>query len=107
MTEQEVLDKVKDPLTLNDAREIDDMLFWVDSWKTHSEEELHEADYRVAQKKLQLIEQHKSVAKAEAFLEVEPLYREQQKLEMRIKQFAAIKTNLKRRFELLTIGRLR
>jgi len=106
LTEEQVIEKIKNPEALNDAREIDDMLFWVDSWKTHSEEELHEIDYRVSVKKLELIEQHKSVAKAEAFLEVEEVYREQQRLEMRIKQLAAFKTNLKRRFEVLLLGRL-
>jgi hypothetical protein len=102
MNLDQVLEKIKEPDKLNDYREIDELIFWVDSWKTDAEEELHTIDYQVANKKLQLIEKHGSVAKGEAHLEVEDIYIKQQSVELRIKKLAAFKSNLRRRYEILT-----
>lgn len=98
----EVIALIKEPDKLNDPREIDEILFWVDSWKTDKEEALHQLDYQVANRLLSLIETYKSVAKAKAYLEIEAVFREQKSTELKIKQLASLKANLKRRFEILT-----
>lgn len=98
----EVIQAIKEPDKLIDHRVVDELIFWVSSWKDDKEEELVTIDQQVAAKRLELIEVHKSVAKADAFLEVEPIYIQQQNIEFRIKQLASFRSNLKRRYEILT-----
>lgn len=98
----EVIQWVKEPEKLIDHRVVDELIFWVSSWKDDKEEELVEVDQQVAIKKLELIEVHKSVAKAEAYLAVEPIYIKQKEIEFRIKQLSSFRANLKRRYEILT-----
>ena len=99
---EEVIEWVKTPDKLIDPRVVDELIFHVSAWKDDYEESLVEVDQQVAVNKLQLIETHKSVAKAEAFLAVEPIYIKQQEIEFRIKQLASFRSNLKRRYEILT-----
>jgi hypothetical protein len=98
----EITEWIKNPDKLIDPRVVDELIFWVSSYKDDKEEELVEVDQLVAEKRLRLIEQHKSVAKAEAYLEVEPIKIEQTKIELRIKQLSSFRSNLKRRYEILT-----
>src|SRR5687767_12385225 len=95
----EVIQRVKEPDKLIDHRVVDELIFWVSAWKDDKEEELLIVDQQVAVKKLELIEVHKSVAKAEAYLEIEPIYQKQQEIEFRIKQLSSFRSNLKRRYE--------
>jgi hypothetical protein len=98
----EVIQWIKEPEKLIDHRVVDELIFYVSSWKDDKEEELVEVDQQVAAKKLELIEIHKSVAKAEAYLEIQPIYKKQQEIEFRIKQLSSFRANLKRRYEILT-----
>lgn len=98
----QVIQWIKEPEKLIDHKVVDELIFYVSSWKDDKEEELVEVDQQVAAKKLELIEIHKSVAKAEAYLEVEPIYLRQQEIEFRIKQLSSFRSNLKRRYEILT-----
>ncbi len=98
----EVIQWIKTPDKLIDHRVVDELIFHVSAWKTDKEEELVEIDQRVAAKRLELIEIHKSVAKADAHLAVEPIYIQQQKIEFSIKQLSSFRSNLKRRYEILT-----
>ena len=98
----EVIQWIKEPEKLIDHKVVDELIFWVSAFKDDKEEELSEVDQQVAAKKLELIEIHKSVAKAEAYLEIQPIYRKQQEIEFRIKQLASFRANLKRRYEILT-----
>lgn len=98
----EVIKWIKEPEKLIDHRVVDEIIFYVSAWKDDKEEELVEVDQQVAARKLELIEIHKSVAKAEAYLEVEPIYKKQQEIEFRIKQLSSFRSNLKRRYEILT-----
>lgn len=102
MTLEEVVEKIKEPEKLIDPRVIDELLFWISSWLTDYEESLSEVDQQVAIKRLDLVEVHKSVAKANAYLEMEDIYLQQQAIERRIRQLKAFKANLRRRFDLLT-----
>jgi hypothetical protein len=98
----EVIQWIGEPEKLVDHRVVDELIFWVSAFKDDKEEELVTIDQQVAAKKLELIEIHKSVAKAEAYLAVEPVYIKQQEIEFRIKQLSSFRTNLKRRYEILT-----
>lgn len=98
----EIIQSIKEPDKLIDHRVVDELIFWVSSWKDDKEEELVTIDQQVAVRKLELIEIHKSVAKAEAYLAVESIYIKQQNIEFRIKQLSSFRANLKRRYEILT-----
>ena len=89
MTLEETLAKIKDFEDLIDPREIDEILFWVSSHKSDLVERIHEVDYKVSARRLELIE-------------VEKVYQEQKKLEYTIKILGEFKTNLRRRYDLLT-----
>ncbi len=99
---KEVLDKIKSPEALIDPREVDELLFWVSSWIGDYEEQLATEDQQVAVKGLDLIEAHGSVAKGQAHLKVEPIYLAMKNTERRIRQLKAFKSNLRRRYDILT-----
>lgn len=98
----EVIQWIKEPEKLIDHKVVDELIFWISAFKDDKEEELSEVDQQVAVKRLELIETHGSVAKADAFLEVEPIYKKQQEIEFRIKQLSSFRSNLKRRYDVLT-----
>lgn len=98
----DLLAKITKPDELVDPRLIDSLLFWISSYITEAENELQELDYKVAFTRLDLIKEHGSVAKADAFLKVTDAYKEQKTLEHRIRTLKAFKANLRRRFDLLT-----
>ncbi len=99
---KQLLEYAHDPTKIINPVVCDDLLFWASSWLNDYEESLAEIDQKVAQKRLQLIDTHKSVAKAEAFLEIEEIYLQQQTIERRIKELRAFKSNVRRRYEILT-----
>ncbi len=107
MLEQELLTYAKEPEKIISPIICDELLFWASSWLTDYEEKLGEIDQQVSQKRLALIDTYKSVAKAEAYLEVESIYVEQQKTERRIREFKAFKSNVRRRYEILVNKELR
>lgn len=102
MTIKEVLDKLKDPTKLIDPREVDELLFWVSSWISDYEETLAEVDLQVAVKEDDLVEKYGTNAKARTKLKVEAIYIRQKEIERRIRQLKAFKSNLRRRYEILT-----
>ena len=102
MTEQEVFEKIKEPEKLIDPREIDKLLFWVSSWITDNEEALAEIDQQVAVKYDELATKWETDAAGKRKLALEPIYIEQKKVGRRIKQLKAFKSNLRRRYEILT-----
>lgn len=93
----EISEWIKNPDKLIDPRVVDELIFWVSAFKDDKEEELAGVDQKVAVKRLDLISQHKSVAKAEAYLEIEEVYKRQKEIERRIRQLSAFRSNLKRR----------
>lgn len=99
---QQLLEYAKDPEKIINPTVADDLLFWASGYLTDYEESLATVDQQVAQKRLELIDQHGSVAKAEAYIEVEDTYLQQQTIERRIRQLKAFKSNVKRRYEILT-----
>lgn len=102
MTFEQVLEKVKDPTNLADFREVDELIFWVSGWIGDYEERLAEVDQRVAVREDELVEKHGTNAKGHTKLKLEPVYIEQQDIERRIRQLKALKSNLRRRYEVLT-----
>jgi hypothetical protein len=102
MTEIELLNYAKDPTKIISPNVCDELLFWASSYLTDYEESLAEIDLQVAQKRLTFIDTHHSVAKAEAYLEIDDLYLQQKTIERRIRQLKAFKANVRRRYEILT-----
>jgi aminoglycoside phosphotransferase (APT) family kinase protein len=98
----EVLEKIKEPEKLIDPREVDLLLFWVSGWIGDYEEQLAGVDQRVAVKYDSLAEIHGSDAAGKRKLALEPVYTEQREIERRIRQLKAFKSNLRRRYEILT-----
>lgn len=99
---KDLLEYAKDPPKIISPMVCDELLFWASSWCADYEESLAEIDQLVAQKRLILIDSYGSVAKAEAYLEVDDLYIQQQKIERRIRELKAFKSNVRRRYEILT-----
>ncbi len=102
MTETDLLQYAKEPEKIISPIVCDELLFWSSSYLSDYEETLAEIDQQVAQQRLTFIDTYKSVAKAQAYLEVDPLYKEQQRIERRIRELKAFKGNVRRRFEILT-----
>lgn len=102
MEEKDLLEYAKDPTKIINPLVCDQLLFWASSYLSDYEEGLAEVDQQVSVRRLGLIGTHGSVAKAEAYLEVEAIYLQQQTIERRIKQLRAFKSNVKRRYEILT-----
>lgn len=99
---QDVLNKIKDPTSLIDPVEVDNLLFWVSSWLGDYEEKLSTEDQQVAVKYDQLAEEHGSDAAGKRKLALEPIFSQQKETERRIRQLKAFKSNLRRRYEILT-----
>jgi len=99
---KDLLEYAKAPEKIISPVVCDELLFWASSYLTEYEEGLAEVDQQVSQKRLELISLHNSVAKAAAYLEVEDVYLQQQTIERRIRQLKAFKSNVKRRYEILT-----
>ena len=102
MTETDLLQYAKEPEKIISPVVADDLLFWASSWLSDYEESLAEVDLQVAQKRLLLIDTYKSVAKGQAYLEVDDIYLQQQKIERRIRELKAFRSNVRRRYEILT-----
>lgn len=98
---KEVIEQLKNPEKLIDYNKVDQLLFWVSSYIAELEEELHETDWSVSLKALELIKEYGSVAKGRVYLEVEEVYRKQRELEMRIRTLKGFRSNLRRRYEIL------
>ena len=97
----EVLDKIKEPEKLIDPEEVNLLKFYVSAFITDREELLNEQNYMVAVKRRELLIEHKSVAKADLYLELEPRYLEREKTKLLIKDLRSIRSNLKDRYEVL------
>jgi hypothetical protein len=102
MEESELLDYAKDPTKIISPVVCDELLFWASGYLGDKEETLAEVDLQVAQRRLNLIDTHGSVAKAEAYLEVDDIYLQQKKIERDIRKLKAFKTNVSRRYQILT-----
>jgi|GEM_PF-5416536 len=99
---QQVLDKIKDIPALIDPIEVDELIDWVSGWIDELEMDLGVVDQQVSQKRLALIEEHKKVNLAERKLEVEEIYIKQQDIERKIRRLKSARSNLKRRYEIIT-----
>jgi hypothetical protein len=99
---KDLLQYAKDPTKVISPVVCDELLFWASSWLGDYEESLSEIDLQVANKRLDLISTHGSVAKAEAYLETQDIYLQQQTIERRIRELKAFKSNVRRRYEILT-----
>lgn len=99
---EEVYNWMREPEKIISPVTADQLLFFVSSFITDYEESLAEVDQKVSQKRLVLIEQYGSVAKADSYLEIEDIYLQQKKIERRIKQLKAFKSNVRRRYEILS-----
>lgn len=99
---EEVLDKMRDPTNLADWREVDELIFWCSGFIGDYEEQLAELDQVVAVKYDDLAEDHGSDAAGKRKLALTDVYKDQKLVERRIRQLKAFRTNLKRRYEILT-----
>lgn len=102
MLVEELLTYAKDPTRIISPVVCDELLFWASSWLGDYEESLSEVDQKVSQRLLTLIDNHRSVAKAKVYLETEDIYLQQQTIERRIRELRSFRSNVKRRYEILT-----
>lgn len=98
----EVLAKIKEPEKLINPVEVDELLFWVSGFIGDYEERLATEDQQVAVKYDELAEEHGSDAAGKRKLALEPIFKQQKETERRIRQLKAFKSNLRRRYEILT-----
>jgi hypothetical protein len=102
MTLEEIAEKIKSPEKLINPEEVNLLKFYVSAFITDREELLNEQNYQVAIKRRELLIEHKSVAKADLYLELEPRYLEREKTKLLIKDLRSIRSNLRDRFEILS-----
>lgn len=102
MTFEQVIEKIKDPTNLADYREVDELIFWASGWIGDCEEALAEIDQRVSIKYDELAEKYGTDAAGKRKLKLEPLYLEQTTLERKIRRLKSLKSDLKRRYQILT-----
>lgn len=101
---QELLTKITAPDELIDIREIDQLLFWCSTYLSEAQDDLSKLDTQVSIRELDLYKEHGSVPKAKVHLKVEQIYQDQQALENTIRALKGFKSDLRRRFDLLTGG---
>jgi hypothetical protein len=101
MTIEEITKRIAEPEKLVSPEEVNLLKFYVSSWITDKEEELNEQNYQVAIKRRELLIEHKSVAKADLYLELEPRYLEREKTKLLIKDLRSIRSNLRDRYDVL------
>jgi hypothetical protein len=101
MTLEEITNRIKEPEKLIDPEEVNLLKFYISSWITDKEEELNEQNYKVAIKRRELLIEHKSVAKADLYLELEPTYLDREKTKLIIKELRSLRSNLKDRYDVL------
>lgn len=104
---KDLLEYASNPEKIISPMVCDELLFWASGYLSDYEESLAEVDQQVAQRRLSLIDTHKSVAKAEAYLELDDTYLQQQTIERRIRELKAFKSNVRRRYEILVNKELR
>jgi hypothetical protein len=102
MTLDEIANKIREPEKLINPEEVNILKFYVSAFITDKEEELNEQNYQVAIKRRELLIEHKSVAKADLYLELEPRYLEREKTKLLIKDLRSIRSNLRDRYEVLS-----
>lgn len=103
----DLLNYAKDPTKIISPVVCDELLFWASSWLTDYEESLAEVDFRVSQRRLSLIQQHGSVSKADAYMEVDDVFLQQQTIGRRIRELKAFRSNVRRRYDILANKELR
>ena len=101
MTLEEITNKIREPEKLINPEEVNILKFYVSGFITDREELLNEQNYQVAIKRRELLIEHKSVAKADLYLELEPRYLEREKTKLLIKDLRSIRSNLRDRYEVL------
>lgn len=101
MQVDEITNRIREPEKLVSPEEVNLLKFYVSSWITDKEEELNEQNYRVAVRRRELLIEHKSVAKADLYLELEPVYLEREKTKLTIKELRSLRSNLKDRYDVL------
>lgn len=82
-------------------QDCDEMLFWLSSWISEKEQDLTNYEGIVAGIRLNLTETHKSVAKADVYLEITRDYQEMRHCERELRRLKSARTNVKRRYEIL------
>lgn len=101
MTIEEITNRIKEPEKLVNPEEVNILKFYVSSWIIDKEEELNKQNYKVAIKRRELLIEYKSVAKADLYLELEPVYLDREKTKLLIKELRSIRSNLKDRYDAL------
>jgi hypothetical protein len=101
MEENEAIELLKNWDQIINPVTADELLFWLSSWIVRMEDDLTEADGFLAQKRLQFIETHKSVAKADVHLAVEPEFKLVKQIEKDLRRLKSARGNVKRRYEIL------
>lgn len=99
---EEVLNWITRPDELNDPRVVDELLFHVSGFLGDYEERLAEIDQQVAVKYDDLATEHGSDAAGKRKLALTDIFKQQKGIERRIRQLKAFKTNLRRRYTILT-----
>lgn len=99
---KELLTYAADPTKIISPVVCDELLFWASGYLSDYEESLGEVDQQVSVKRLALLDFHKSVSKADAYLETESIYLQQKTIERRIRELKAFRSNVRRRYEILT-----
>lgn len=93
---------MEEPEKLIDPIIVDEVMFWTSAFLSDYEERLATEDQQVAVKYDQLAEVHGSDAAGKRKLALEPIYIQQKETERRIRQLKAFKSNLRRRYDILT-----
>ena len=102
MEESEAIKLLAEWKKINSPQEADNLLFYLSSWISDKEEELTEVDGMVAQARLVLIQEHQSVAKADAYLECSNLYIRMKQIERELRKLKSARSNVNRRYQIIT-----
>lgn len=94
---QKIIDNIEHPENLLDIGGIEDMIDWCTHHIYTLELELADLDFIVDSKRLELIERHEKVNKAEAMLKLTDEYRERHKKELTLKSIKAYRANIRKK----------
>ncbi len=102
MEESEAIKLLAEWEKIISPQDCDNLLFWLSHWIDDIEEALTLVEGVVNERRIMLINSHKTVAMADAYLKIDEYYQKRDKLENSLRRYKAARSNVRRRYDLIT-----
>lgn len=98
----QIIELLKSPEKVSDLGEINNLCSYLSGFITDLEMEIDERNYQVSVKHYGLMEELKTIAKADRAIEMTPEYRDREKAKLKLNQLKRLRADLKDKFRVIT-----